>query len=150
MQLSPVAAVFATVGAAVASYPVVAHLGAVPVRAPAVTQAWGICPSHAQLLGTEDLVTAKRATLLTLPTVARRSDPPLKIRGALVVGISHASRTGFVMPRRKSCWGTTFLRSVLVQIRLPAELHALDQRGNPWFYVARTPSGWIVWDQVHL
>jgi hypothetical protein len=130
-------------------YPVVAHLGFVPVRAPARTQAWGVCPSHALRLDHKDLVQAERATLLALRTVAQRARPPLRIRGARVIGLRGTRRPGDIMPTLHSCWGTPFRRSALVRIVLPAEQTSPDIRGNPWFYVARTTTAWVVWDEVH-
>ena len=143
-------AVFAAVALSSATqYPVVAHLGSVPVRAPVQRNAWGSCPSHTLRLDQKGLTGAKSAALLALPTVAKQTLPALKIRGARVIGLRHTRRSGDIMPTRRSCWGTTFRRSALVQIFLPAERTSPDIRGNPWFYVARTPEAWVVWDQVH-
>ncbi len=130
-------------------YPVVAHLGSVPVRAPVQRDAWGRCPSHTLRLDQKGLAGAKRAVLLALPTVAKQTQRALKIRGARVVGLRNTHRSGDVLPTRRSCRGTAFKRSALVQIVLPAERTSPDIRGNPWFYVARTPRAWVVWDQVH-
>ncbi len=131
------------------SYPVVAHLGSVPVRAPTRRNAWGRCSSHTVRLDRDGLASAKRAALLALPTVAKQGKPALKIRGARVIGLRHTRRGGDIRPTRRSCWGTAFRRSALVQIFLPAEQTSPAIRGNPWFYVARTPSACVVWDQVH-
>ena len=130
-------------------YPVVARLGSVPVRAPARGQEWGSCPSHTTRLDRAGLVGAKHAALLTLPTVAKRVRPPLRIRGARVVGLRNTHPSGDIIPTRRSCRGTAFKRSALVQLLLPAERSSPDIRGNPWFYVARTPNAWVVWDEVH-
>lgn len=130
-------------------YPVVAHLGSVPVRAPAPRDGWGRCPSHTLRLDHHGLVRASGAALLALPNVARRVEPPLRIRGARVIGLRHTHRSGDILPTRHSCWGMPFQRSALVQIVLPAEKSSPDIRGNPWFYVARTPTSWVVWDEVH-
>jgi hypothetical protein len=148
MQTSVIAVAAATLSAA-SVYPVVAHLGSVPVRAPAQRQAWGSCPSHTVRLDQKGLVGAKHAALLALPTVARRAQPPLKIRGARVVGLRHTHSSGDILPSRRSCRGTPFKRSALVMLFLPAERSSPDIRGNPWFYVARTRTAWVVWDEVH-
>lgn len=144
-----VTAVLAVLLSSATQYPVVAHIGSIPVRAPVHRDAWGTCPSHTLLLDKNGLAGAKRAALLALPMVARQTQPPLKIRGAQVVGLRHTHRPGDTMPTRRSCWGTAFGRSALVQIFLPAERASPDIRGNLWFYVARTPGAWVVWDQVH-
>jgi len=132
-----------------ASYPVVAHEGIVPVRAPTATDAWGACPSEARDISASDMADAKAAVLAALPTIAKRAQPPLNLRGARVTAVRHTRRDGFIMPTRHSCWGTPFAHSVLVQVFLPAERAAPALRGNPWFYVARTPNAWVVWDEPH-
>jgi hypothetical protein len=149
MQASVTALLASTLLSAGTAYPVVAHLGSVPVRAPARAQAWGGCPAHTTSLDRKGLVTAKHAALLALPTVARRVQPPLKIRGARVVGLRHTHPSGDILPTRRSCRGTAFKRSALVQLFLPAERRSPDIRGNPWFYVARSPTAWVVWEEVH-
>jgi hypothetical protein len=131
------------------SYPVVAHLGSTPVRAPSRGEAWGLCPSRTRSLDQAGLVKASRAALLALPTVAKRVHPPLRIRGARVVGLRHTHPSGDILPTHRSCWGAPFKRSAFVWIFLPAERGSPDIRGNPWFYVARTPTAWVVWDDVH-
>ncbi len=60
-------------------YPVVAHLGSVPVRTPVQRNAWGSCPSHTLRLDQKGLTGAKSAALLALPTVAKQTLPALKI-----------------------------------------------------------------------
>jgi hypothetical protein len=132
-----------------ALYPVVGHVDSVPVRAPAPSESWGACPANAEPLDAAGLAGAKRAALLAMPEIARRSLPTLDLTGTRVIGLSHTRREGFILPTRRSCWGTPFLRSALVQVFLPAERASPAIRGNPWFYVARTPAGWIVWDEVH-
>jgi hypothetical protein len=145
-----VSALFAAVALSQATtYPVVAHLGSVPVRAPTQPSVWGRCPLHAVRLDRDGLAGARRAALLALPTIAKQGRPALKIRGARVIGLRHTHRGGDIRPTRRSCWGAAFRRSALVQIFLPAEQTSPAIRGNPWFYVARTPSAWVVWDQVH-
>ena len=129
-------------------YPVVAHLGPVPVRAPVQRDAWGSCPSHTLRLDDRGLVRAKRAALLALPAVAKQVRPALKIHGARVDVLRHTRRSGDILPIRRSCWGTAFKRSALVHIVLPAERAAPALRRNLAFYVARTPQAWVVWDQV--
>jgi hypothetical protein len=134
-----IAALLAGVAAAsTTAYPVVAHVGNVPVRAPTSRNAWGACPS-----GT--VVVAKGAVLAALPTIAKEAN----IRGARVLLVTHTRRTGFIMPVRRSCWGTAFSRSLLVQVFLPAERSTPALSGNPWFYVARTKKAWVIWDQPH-
>jgi hypothetical protein len=128
--------------------PVVAKLHGVAVRAPAAADAWGRCPARAERLDAAGLTAAKDATLLALPTVAQRARPPLQVRGAYVIGLRHTHRNGDVLPSARACQGTRFLRSALVQIVLPAEKDA-DLRGNLWFYVARTPNAWVIWDEAH-
>jgi hypothetical protein len=108
-----------------------------------------MCPSHTLVLDRRGLRQAKQATLLALPTIAKGVTPALKLRGARVIGVSHTRPDGFILPTRRSCWGTPFKRSVLVQIFLPAERASPSIRGNPWFYVARTPQAWVIWDEVH-
>jgi hypothetical protein len=108
-----------------------------------------MCPALTLRLDAAGLTAAKRAALLALPAVAKHARPPLNLHGARVIGLTHTRRSGFIMPTRRSCRGTPFLHSALVQIFLPAERTAPDLRGNPWFYVARTPESWVVWDQVH-
>jgi hypothetical protein len=90
---------------------------------------------------------ARAAALVTLREVARESHPPLRLRGQQVIGLRHTNPRGDILPPGRSCWAV-FLRSVLVQIVLPAEKDA-DVRGNPWFYVARVTGAWVVWDKVH-
>jgi hypothetical protein len=148
MNTSTGAALSAVVLSSMAPYPVVAHLDSVPVRAPVQANEWGRCPSHTLRLDERGLIKAERATLRALSTIAEQVQPPLKIRGARVIGLHHTHRSGDILPTRRSCWGTPFARSALVQIVLPAE-RAVDLRGNPWFYVARTPTSWVVWDQPH-
>jgi hypothetical protein len=92
---------------------------------------------------------AKRAVLAALPTIAMRSTPHLQLRGARVTLVSHTRWSGFIMPSRRSCDGRPFLRSALVELFLPAERQSPDLRGNPWFYVARTRSAWVIWDEPH-
>jgi hypothetical protein len=146
------AAVTATLSAVVLGlatpYPVVAHLGPAPVRAPVQRDAWGSCPSQTLVLDEGGLVKAKRAALLALPTVAKQVQPALKIRGARVDVLRHTHRSGDILPTRRSCWGTAFKDSALVRIVLPAERISPALRGNLAFYVARTPQAWVVWDQV--
>jgi hypothetical protein len=149
MQASVTVGLAAAALSAATVYPVVAHLGSVPVRAPARGQAWGSCPSQMMRLDRAGLVGAKHAALLALPAVAKRVQPPLKLRGARVVGLRHTHPSGDILPTRRSCRGTPFKRSALVQLFLPAERNSPDIRGNPWFYVARTPKAWVVWDEVH-
>src|SRR5438876_1894367 len=134
--------------AGVAKNPVVAHLDGVPVRAPTVGAAWGVCPAHALRLKAAGLVAAKRAAMLALPTVAREVRPPLNLRGARADVVRHTRRNGDVLPRRHSCRGTPFLRSALVHVVLPAERAAPDLRGNLTLYVAPTPNEWVIWDEV--
>jgi len=98
MQASVTAVLAAASLSAATAYPVVAHLGSVPVRAPARGQAWGSCPSHALRLDRKSLVGAKHAALLALPTIAKRVRPPLKIRGARVVGLRHTHPSGDILP----------------------------------------------------
>jgi hypothetical protein len=92
---------------------------------------------------------AKRAVLAALPTIAKEARPALNLRGAHVIGLTRTRPTGFIMPTRHSCWGLPFKRSILVRIVLPGEHAAPDLRGNPWFYVARTHQGWVIWDEPH-
>jgi hypothetical protein len=127
-------------------YPVVAHLGAVPVRAPGIHQSWGACPFGAQRAGSDHA--AAEAAVAALPAIARRVSPALDLQGARVIQVRVPKASGDVLPGRVACRGETFARSLLVRIELPHERLA-DLRGNPAFYVARTPAGWIVWDQVH-
>jgi hypothetical protein len=127
-------------------YPIVADVAGVPVRAPAESQAWGACPTGALPINPAELRSAKRAVVAALPTLAKRPKPPLKLQGARVTLVSHTRRTGFIMPSRRACWGTPFLRSALVQVFLPAERASPSLRGNPWFYVARTQRAWVIWD----
>ena len=136
---SGVAALLA--GVAVASttpYPVVAHLGGVPVRAPTNRSAWGACPRGTVAIGSAEMIDAKRAVLAALPTIAKEAHRPLNTLGARVTAVTHSRRDGFIMPSRRSCWGTAFRRSVLVEIFLPAERRTPSLTGNPWFYVGRT------------
>ena len=149
MYVSVASAAAALLVSAVMPYPVVAHLGGTPVRAPIEHDTWGNCPAHTFVLDAGGLGAAKRALLLALPTIAMQASPPLKLGGARVINVTHTRRDGFILPSRRSCRGTSFLRSALVQIVLPAERAAPDLRGNPWFYVARTRDGWIVWDEAH-
>lgn len=149
MPSRALAAVAAAVLPSGAVYPVVGHVGGVPVRAPAASQSWGACPASAEPLDAAGLAGAKRAVLLVMPEIAGRARPALDLHGMRVIGLSHTRRDGFILPARRSCWGTPFLRSALVQIVLPAEQASPDIRGNPWLYVARTPDGWVVWDEVH-
>jgi hypothetical protein len=135
--------------APVGSYPVVAHEGPVPVRAPTARYAWGACPSGAVGITRSHMAEAKLAVLAALPTIAKRSQPPLNLRGARVTVVRHTRRNGDIMPSRRSCAGTPFVRSVLVQVFLPAERTAPAIRGNPSFYVARTREGWVIWDEPH-
>jgi hypothetical protein len=129
-------------------YPVVAHLGSVPVHAPVQRDAWGRCPSRTLRLDQPGLVQAKRAALLALPAVAKQLRPALKIRGVRVIGLRHTHRAGDILPTLRSCRGTAFKRSARVHIFLPAERGSPASRGNLVFYVARTPQAWVVWDQV--
>lgn len=129
-------------------YPVVAHLGSVPVRAPVKRADWGRCPAHTLVLDRNGLAGAKRAALLALPTVSKQTQPPLKIRGARVDVVAHTHVRGDILPRRRSCRGTPFRRSAVVHIVLPAEHSAPALRGNLTFYVARTPKTWVIWDEV--
>ena len=87
--------------------------------------------------------------LAALPTLAKEIAPPLNLRGARVTGVRHTRRNGVIMPTRRSCWQTPFIRSALVQVFLPAERAAPALRGNPWYYVARTREGWVIWDEPH-
>jgi hypothetical protein len=130
-------------------YPVVARVAGVGVRAPAAGQPWGRCPAGALPLDAAGLAGAKRAVLVALPTLARRAQPALDLRGARVTGVSHTRREGSILPANRACRGTSFLHSVLVRIFLPAERAAPSLRGNPWFYVARTRGAWVIWDAPH-
>ena len=122
------------------SFVIVGHVGAVPVRAPAQPSGWGACP--AQVLPVSDLRAARQAVLGALPA--------LKIRGPVRVEVvRHTHRNGDVLPDRRACWGRPFLRSVLVWLYLPGERASPDLSGNPAFYVARTPSGWVIWGRPH-
>jgi hypothetical protein len=148
MNARPTAALSAVVLASATAYPVVAHLGSIPVRAPVQRDAWGRCPSHTLRLDQKGLVQAKRAALLALPAVAKQVRPALNIRGARVDVFRHTHRSGDIIPSRSSCRGTAFRRSALVHIVLPAERALPALRGSFAFYVARTPQAWVVWDQV--
>lgn len=140
-------ALLAGVAAATATaYPVVAHVGDIPVRASTSPSAWGACPSGTVALDHAGLTGAKRAVLAALPTIAKEVRPPLDTHGARVIGVSHTRRTGFIMPSRQSCRGAAFTRSALVKVTLPSEKLA-SLRGNPWFYVARTKGAWVIWDR---
>jgi hypothetical protein len=144
---SGIAALFA--GVAVASttpYAVVAHLAGVPVRAPTNRTAWGACPRGTVAIGSAEMIDAKRAVLAALPTIAKEAHRPLNTRGARVTAVTHTRRDGFIMPLR-SCWGTAFKRSVLVKVFLPTERRTPSLTGNPWFYVARTKTSWVIWDE---
>jgi len=95
------------------------------------------------------MIEAKLAVLAALPAIAKQSRRPPKIRGARVTAVTHTRRSGFIMPTRRSCWGTPFKRSVLVKVFLPAERATPALSGNPWFYVARTHASWVIWDEPH-
>ena len=140
------AALSAVVFTSATSYPVVAHLGLVPVRAPVQQDAWGRCPAHTLRLDQRGLLGAKRAALLALPAIAKQVRPAVEIRGAQVLVLRHTHRSGDILPTRASCRGTAFERSALVAIFLPAERAAPALRGNLTLYVARTPHAWVVWD----
>ena len=146
-------AVTATAAVAVAaserSYPVVAHLDRVAIKAPSKSQAWGACPGGALRLGPVGMTEAKRVVLAALPALAKRATPYLRLKEARVTLVSHTRRSGFIMPTRRACWGRPFRRSVLVEVFLPAERSAPALRGNPWFYVARTRNAWSIWDEPH-
>jgi hypothetical protein len=148
MNAGVTAVLSAVVFASATPYPVVAHLGQVPVRAPVQRDAWGRCPSPTLRLDQKGLVRAKRAGLLALPVVAKQVRPALKIRGARVDVLRHTHRSGDILPTRRSCRGTAFKNSALVHIFLPAERASPALRGNLAFYVARTPQAWVVWDDV--
>ena len=148
MNAAVTSAVSVVLLGSVTPYPVVAHLGPTPVRAPVQRDAWGSCPSHTLALDEVGLVNAKRAALLALPTVAKQVRPMLKIRGARVDVLRHTHRSGDILPTRRSCWGTAFKRSALVHFVLPAERASPALRGNLAFYVARAPQAWVVWNQV--
>jgi hypothetical protein len=148
MKAGVTAAVSTAVFASAMPYPVVAHLGPVPVRAPVQRDAWGRCPSHTLRLDQKGLIGAKRAALLALPAVAKQVRPALRIRGARVDVFRHTHRSGDILPTRRSCWGTAFERSALVHIFLPDERASPAIRGNLAFYVAHTPEAWVVWDDV--
>jgi hypothetical protein len=91
---------------------------------------------------------ARRIVLAALPTLATRTTPHLRVKRARVTLVSHTRRSGFIMPTRRACWGRPFRRSALVEVFLPAEQSAA-LAGNPWFYVARTPHAWVIWDEPH-
>jgi len=131
------------------AYPIVAHLGGVPVRAPGRRDTWGICPSSTIRLDRSQVGAAGHAVLAALPTIARFATPPLNLRGAQVTLAVPTHRNGAIMPTRRSCWGTPFTNSALVEVFLPAERAAPALRGNPWFYVAHTRTDWVIWDEPH-
>jgi hypothetical protein len=148
------AAVAMTAPAAVAvaaqtqTYPVVAHLAGVPIKAPSKSQSWGACPAGALRLDRAEMRNAKRVVLAALPTLAKRATPHLRLNDARVILVTHTRRNGSILPTRRACWGQPFRRSALVELFLPAERSAaLD--GNPWFYVARTRESWVIWDEPH-
>lgn len=130
-------------------YPVLAHVAGVPVEAPAAGQAWGSCPSGAEVVDAAGMVRAKQAVLAVLPLLAKRTQPPLMLRGARVTHVLRTRLNGSILPARRSCWGRPFLRSILVMVFLPAERATPSLSGNPWFYVARTPYAWVIWDAPH-
>ncbi len=130
-------------------YPVVAQIAGVPVSAPTTKAAWGACPTGARPISTAGMLGAKRAGLAALPVIAKQTRPPLNLHGVRVTRVSHTRKTGFIMPLHRACWGTPFARSVIVEVFLPAERAAPALRGNPWFYVARTSSAWVIWDEPH-
>jgi hypothetical protein len=111
-----------------------------------VRLALNTCPAHVRRLEARDLPGAKQAVLSSLPTLARRVHPALELRGARVIGLRLAHVRDDVGPGYRC---DDVGRSALVQIFLPAERAAPDLRGNPWFYVARTPSAWVIWFEPH-
>jgi hypothetical protein len=131
------------------SYRAVAHLAGVPIKAPDRNQTWGACPADALRLDAPEVRNAKRVVLAALPALARRATPRLRVKDARITLVSHTRRSGFIMSSRRACWGRPFGRSVLVEVFLSAERSALALRGNPWFYVARTPNAWVIWDEPH-
>ena len=144
-----VAVLAAVATSGLSGYPVVAHLGGSPVKAPTKRQPWGSCPAGALPITAAQMQGARRAVMAALPKLAERTTPPLRLRGARVTLVSHTRRSGFIMPSRRACRGMPFRRSVLVEVFLPAERASPSLRGNPWFYVARTERAWVIWDAPH-
>jgi len=98
-MLSAVVALAAAASLQLTAYPVVAHVGGVPVEAPAAGQAWGICPSGAEVVDAAGMMRAKQAVLAVLPLLARRSQPPLDLHGARVTHVEHTRLNGSILPR---------------------------------------------------
>ena len=92
-------------------------------------------------LGSAALPEAKRAVLISLPTLAKRLDR----RGAYVTDLRRTHAGGDIAPARPCA---AIGRSVLVHVVLPRERDA-SLFGNPTFYVARTSAGWVIWFQAH-
>jgi hypothetical protein len=143
------APVAVAVAAQAQPYPVVAHLAGLPIKAPTKSQAWGACPGDALRLDRAEMRHAKRAVLAALPALAQRATPHLRLKGARVTLVTHTRRNGFILPTRRACWGQPFHRSALVELFLPAERRSAALDGNPWFYVARTRTSWVIWDEPH-
>ena len=130
------------------TYPVVAHLAGVPIKAPSKSQAWGTCPEGSLRLNRAELRNAKRVVLAALPALAKRATPHPRLKDARVTLVTHTRGNGSILPTRRACGGRPFRRSALVELFLPAERSAaLD--GNPWFYVARTREASVIWDEPH-
>jgi hypothetical protein len=108
---------------------------------PPVVVALGTCPTPVQRLGAAALPAAKRAVLVSLPTLAKRLDR----RGAYVADLRPTRASGDIAPARPC---GAIRRSVLVHVVLPRERDA-SLVGNPTFYVARTPRAWVIWFQAH-
>jgi hypothetical protein len=108
---------------------------------PPVVVALGSCPAPVQRLAAASLPAAKRAVLVSLPTLAKRLDR----RGAYVADLRRTRPSGDIASARPCA---AIDRSVLVHIVLPRERDA-SLVGNPTFYVARTRRAWVIWFQAH-
>jgi hypothetical protein len=139
----------AAIAAQTQSYPAVAHLAGVPIHAPSKSEAWGACPGDVLRLDRAEMRNAQRVVLAALPALAKRSTPRLRLKGARVTLVAHTRRNGSILPTRRACWGQPFNRSALVELFLPAERRSAALNGNPWFYLARTPRAWVIWDEPH-
>ena len=136
------------VGAGMAfAYPIVARIGVTAVYAATSRATWGTCPTGAQSIARSQFAQARGAVIAALPTIANEVSPPLRLVRARVSAPIRTRPNGFILPSRRSCWGLPFRRSVLVEVFLPAERSAPSLRGNPWFYVAKTRKGWVIWDE---